>query len=299
MGDRFVRVAAVLVSVLALAGCDLGAKQDLADRVADARHANAGVRATALTLTVKPKKLPSGAAAQPGAVLTGPYAASTGAIDTGRGISALYAPPPIAAHIAAITGATDPAPTLVFADRASIVVRRPAREVVAARPWYRLELEDVREVTRPRLSTLLTARNPSDLAVLNPSFMVDLLAGVLAGSVERSGGTIEGRFSLDKANREDDLEDDEIEARRQALRLFAVSDDVHDFRLRLDAAGAIRSLRVVMVMKPDKQTRFELIWDMKVSHDTARIIRPAVDDSVRISSFNQVRAAIVGWTAAA
>lgn len=292
---RWLRRAAATLAVLALGSCDLGAKQDVADRVTHSREIGGSARLVDLTLAVQPQNLPSNAP-NAGVPSGGVYAASTGALDARHGISVLFAPAQVAARIAALTGdAADTTAPLAFATRHSVTVRRPARDVVAARAWYRLDLEDAREVTKPNARDLLGERNGSDLAVLNPTFMVDLLSGVLAGSVTQRGDTVSGRLSIDKANREDDLDDDAIEARRQAFRLFAVTDDVQDFSLTLGDDGEIRALRVGMVMKPNKQTRIELNWAMKVSDATATLTRPGQDEQVRISSFNQVRGALVGW----
>jgi hypothetical protein len=290
-----------VVAVAVLASCSLGEKQDIADRASGAREVDRGSRAAVVSLAIRPLKLPTGVAEggeAMAAASAGLYAAAPAAVDIAAGRSVLLAPPTAAARIAALTGSAPMEPAaLVFTDRETTIVRRPAREVVAARAWYVLELDRAKEVTKPTTSVALTSRNPSDLAVLTPTLMVDLLAGVLAGSVTQRGSEITGRLSIDKANREDDLDDDAIEARTEAFRLFAITDDVHDFRLVVGEDGALEELEIRLKMKPDKQSSIELTWSIDVQDPLAELARPARDQGIRISSFAQARGAITAWTA--
>lgn len=301
MGARHAVVIAAAVVVVAMtgAGCSLGSKQDIADRARDARDAGSGTHLALVSIGIRPRGLPSGVLPEQAKALAGrPYAGGVGIIDTRAGTWEQLAPPAAAARLASLSGSAPKVPPpLVFTTREWTFVRRPAREVLAARSWYRLDLARAREVTKPTVQTALTGRNPSDLAVLTPTLLVDLLAGVLAGSVEQHGRQITGRLSIDKANREDDLDDDAVDARREALRLFAITQDVHEFELHLAPDGSIDTYELRLRMTPDKQTSLDLVWKLDVQQAAAAAARPKDDEVVRISSYNQARGAVAAWIA--
>jgi hypothetical protein len=292
-------VAAVLVVAMTAAGCSLGAKQDVADRARGARDAGRGTHLALVSIGIRPRDLPASAVSDQAKALSGgTYAGGVGVVDTSAGTWEQLAPPAAAARLASLSGtAPKTPPPLVFTTRQRTFVRRPARDVLAARSWYRLDLDRAREVTKPNVVTALTARNPSDLAVLTPTLMVDLLAGVLAGSVEQHGSQITGRLSIDKANREDDLDDDAVDARREALRLFAVTQDVHEFDLQLASDGSIDQLELRLRMTPDKQTSLDLVWKLDVQNAAVAAATPKDGEVVRISSYNQARGAVAAWIA--
>ena len=297
MGPRRAAGIGALALAVWLPACSLGEKQDIADRAAASREIGDEPRVASVSLTATPLDIPDGVALAPDQLVSGPYALLAGTIEPAAHRSTLLAPPAAAARIAALTGAAPEAPSvLVFADRTTTVVRRPARDVVAARAWYQLELDRANDVTKPDPISTLTDRGPSDLAVLTPTLMTDLLAGVLPGSIEEDGNVITGRFSVEKANREDDLDDDAIEAREDALRLFAVTDDVNDFTLTLADDGSIAALEVRMRMRPNKQMKVELTWSMEVHGQVLALESPSADAAIRITSFEQARGAVAAWT---
>lgn len=304
MGDRgrLVPLVTALAAVVMLGACSLGEKQELADRVVRARSLDAGTRAAVISVGFELLEMPAGfevpvpegAAPAAGASLGG--GAWEAVVSFADGRSAVVAPANAAARIAALAGAApSEAPLLLVADDESLLVRRPAGQVVAARPWFRLALDRAKETSKPDVTSVLTSRSAGDAAVLTPSLMLDLLAGVLPGSVEERDGAVTGRFSFDKAAREDDLSDDEIEAREHAFRLFAITDDVHDFEVVLDDEGTIESLRFRLKMTPDKVNSFELTWTMEVKGDAPAISVPDAEAVVSITSFNQARNAVDDW----
>lgn len=297
---RLVPLVAALVAVATLGACSLGEKQEVADRVVRARSLDAGTRAAVVSVGFELLEMPAGfevpvpEGAAAGASLGGGSWEAVVSFSDGR--SAVVAPANAAARIAALAGAAPvDAPLLLIADDDSLLVRRPAGQVVAARPWFRLALDRAKETSKPDVTSVLTSRSAGDAAVLTPSLMLDLLAGVLPGSVEERDGAVTGRFSFDKAAREDDLTDDEIEARQHAFRLFAVTEDVHDFEVVLTDEGTIELLRFRLKMTPDKVNSFELTWTMEVKGDAPVISVPNADAVVSITSFNQARNAVDDW----
>ncbi len=296
---RRTRLIVVVVALAGAASCSLGEKEAITDRAV--RSATVGsISAVTVELAVSIERsagqndatLAAGAGLRP--------ITWNGVVDFSTGRSAMLAPAGAAARLVALGEPSDQPLALVVTDGESVSVRRPAGEVVAARPWYRLDTTgEVREVTKPDMTMVLTSRAVSAAVVLTPTFLVSLLSGILPGSVEQVGDTITGRISFDKAAREDDLDDDEIETRQRALQMYAITEDVHDFTLTLADDGSIDRLEYVFTSSPAKQTRLAIAWSMRVTGDAAEIVRPPADGTVRITSFAQARGAVDEWMGAA
>ncbi len=120
----------------------------------------------------------------------------------------------------AIVGPTD---TVGLANGRVIYARRKTNGPADKRPWVRLELERLDDIDVPELEPLMANQDPGVLATLSPQFMLDLLQGVLTGSVKVRGlgdgaRVITFNTSIDKMQRELKRSEDEEDDLKRLLR---------------------------------------------------------------------------------
>jgi hypothetical protein len=294
----------VVAAAVAATGtaCGLGDKQAIADRLHASRQAVADASPAAGTLTYELRASGSDAPGADGAqlaALTGATGAATTSVQVvldGRDRHARVSVP-------AIEGAVER--TTVFADT-ELLVRRQNARATERRTWARLDLERIVEDERP-----LTLREMTPAAVLdavastiNPVYLVELVEGTLAGSVERKGqetiGDVaviryEANISFDKAMTGLDFDDEEREVRLRLFRLLGATADVVPAELWIDAEGRLRRLRVDLDQRVDRQRSNDLAVTLELTAfgDATSLEGPPAEAVVTYERFGRlVRSAL-------
>jgi len=195
----------------------------------------------------------------------------------------------------AIVGPTD---TVGLANGRVIYARRKTNGPADKRPWVRLELERLDDIDVPELELLLANQDPGVLATLSPQFVLDLLHGVLTGSVKErtlKGGdrVVNFNTSIDKMERELKLSEDEKDDRERLLRASAITGDIFSGVARLRPDGSLSRLKLELREQPDKRTRVNL--DVELNLDAGpetpvSLIPPKRDATIRVGSLAALRA---------
>lgn len=174
--------------------------------------------------------------------------------------------------------------------------RRKQNGPADRRPWVRLDLERLADIDVPKVDALLQDLNPGVLAVITPQLVLELLHGVLTGSVEQrrladGGRVIEFNTSIDKANRELRRSEDQRDDRKRLLRAAAITGDIFGGVAQLSTDGALQYLTLNLREQPDKRTKVKLVveLDLTKSGGDASLSPPARDRTIRVSTLSALR----------
>lgn len=194
------------------------------------------------------------------------------------------------------TAIVGPSGTVGVVGARVMFARRKQNGPADTRPWVRLDLERLADIDVPDLDALLKDLNPGVLAVITPQLALDLLHGVLTGSIEQhkiSGGgrVIAFNTSIDKANRELRRSEDQRDDRKRLLRAAAITGDIFGGTAQLDETGAIRHLTLRLRETPDKRTKVELVVDLDFTKpvDGASLATPGREHTIRVSTLSALR----------
>jgi hypothetical protein len=288
---RLSGLALTLVVALTASGCTLG------DRT---RHAAALVRSPSravaagtatgtmsFRLAVKPiGDRPEGGAAIGGAVgnITPPPAFEIPiVVDFTHDTASLSLP--------GAAGSPEPA---VVLDGTRILVRRATTSGISSRRWVALDLATVDEVSEPDGDDFSQNSGMVMVAFPGPLQLVELLAGTLTGSTKRAGpATYVANLSREKANRELDLGDRAVEVRDNALRLIAVTDEVHPAQITLDAEGRPASFDVRLRPHFRADRDVEVRVTTRLAYERATVAIPAAEDTLVLETVGQLLAELV------
>ena len=201
----------------------------------------------------------------------------------------------------AVLGGGDNVPVVSLTDDRVLYARRKTKSRADKRPWVRLELDRLDDIAKPRLEALIAQQNAGTLAVLSPSLVTDLLAGVLTGSVKQQGVDKEGNrrltfnVSVDKANRELDLTDDERDDRKRLLRALAITGDIFKASATLRADGSLARLILRFVERPDKRSHIDVIAELVTdpAPAAAELKPPTREATIRVGSLAELRGNII------
>lgn len=244
-------------SVALLPACGLGAKDAMADRIVDS--VDIAVRAGTATGTL----------GVTGQVVKLPAAAEGYAEQTGQELEL----PPASAEV------VFPVQLDLRTSRASLIVDEEALEIwddldlygrrqrVAAneaRPWAKVTLEELddgeAEIDPDQDSPIIAVH------AVNPSLLVDLIAGALTGSIDQRGTDdiagvsttrYDANFDLDKTTydtRDDVYDDDRREAVEQLFDILNVKGKVNHGSVWLDEDGLPRQLSLRLRTEPEIDT---------------------------------------------
>lgn len=175
--------------------------------------------------------------------------------------------------------------------------RRKLNGPADKRPWARLELARLDDIDVPRLEVLREQMDAGSLAVLSPDFALDLLSGVLTGSLKQKalpggGKSIEFNASIEKSNRELDLSDDERDDRERLLRSMAVTTDIFKGVARLNADGSLRALQLEVKEQPNKRTTAKVLLELTIDNKVGAAVSlapPARNETIRVGSLSALR----------
>ncbi len=204
-------------------------------------------------------------------------------------------------------------------DDLDITVRRFQTSRVDKRRYAHIDLGEEEPPGRPGVREFVQLGGGPDL--LNPAHVLDLLAGVLTGSVKNLGpailreldlGSLQAtkhattryklRVSTDKTRSELGLDTEQWKPRQSVLDLMAITGDVNDASVWLDDDGALRRFRVRFRQAPARRFLFSTTVDVRLRRglDTSvaklfpRVAEPATDDVVSLSNAAAVRDLLTG-----
>lgn len=278
-------LAAVLVSGL-LAGCSLGDKARLADRIIGSvdRLETAGPAQGTLAVSLRLVDVPVGATS------FAPGGASPPAELPGGAANSFSASIPMTVDVArqrSTLGAADDVQYLF--DGLTGYGRRVDAAQGDARPWMKVDLAALEAGN----STVNFTRLPPEAVrnALNPSFVTDLIAGALTGSIEESTGSevvggvdttrYDANFDIEKAvqdTRRDRYPERDRDALYEALDLLGLSGRVFPGTVWLDRDGVPRRFRIELRISPRKGFVFEVGLDLEIlSFGGHEVPRPPTD----------------------
>jgi len=266
--------AALLVALVA-SGCGLGDRQHRADRIIDSVDVAfaAGSASGTFSTSMKFVRLPDGAGQVLGAIGgTQSSSEQKPASDPAQQLAQAQQQQmqreftvDLALDLrqtrAAVALHRDPAKPFAIFSNLVAYGRRWSAGPRDARPWVRVDANDLNE--GDELDP--TADAPSFFAfAINPVYLVDLIAGPLAGSVrergtERVGGVATTRYSanfdIDKVlahTRRKQFPEDTRKAFNDVLDVLAVSGRIHPGDVWIDAAGRPRRFSIRLKEEPIK-----------------------------------------------
>ncbi|MDP1794688.1 MAG: hypothetical protein Q8K63_11195 [Acidimicrobiales bacterium] len=194
------------------------------------------------------------------------------------------------------TAIVGPSGTVALVGARVMFARRKQNGPADTRPWVRLDFERLADIEVPDIDSLLRDLNPGVLAVITPQLALDLLHGVLTGSVEtrniRGGArVIEFNASIDKANRELRRSEDQRDDRQRLLRAAAITGDIFGGVAQLSSEGVLQHLTLRLREQPDKRTKVNLdvVLDLTKSRGEASLDPPSRERTIRVSTLSALR----------
>lgn len=290
-------VVAAAVAVSAT-GCGLGDKQAIADRLHASRLAVAEASPAVGTVTYELRQSSGGSdAAAQLAALAG-EAGAVGAPTTSAQIVLDGRDRRARVSLPSVDGAVERTTTF---DDTELFVRRQNARATERRTWARLDLGKIVEDERPLALREMTPPSVLNAVVttVNPVYLLELVEGALAGSVERKGNDLIGEtavtrhvanISFDKALTGLDFDDEEREVRLRLFRLLGASKDVVPAELWLDAEGRLRRLRIELEQRVDRQRSIDLIVTLELAAfgDATSLEGPADESVVTYERFGRL-----------
>jgi hypothetical protein len=282
-------IAVAVLVALVSGACAQGDRKRQGDALSHAaKLTTKGIYVGQLSLSLRPKKI-AGGAAQMQLVSGGTLGQLAVTLDRGQRRAALSPAP----------GAR----SIVLFDPAAVYARRVTRSAADRRKWARFEYKRLPDVSVPTLRQLGASSGPGDIAVLDPVFLTDLLAGVLTGSIrlekkDNDGGTLLSfNTSISKAERKIKLKESERKQRKKLLRSLAITGDIHKGQAILRADGTVSSVRITFAEHPDKQTELDLETTLQLVPVTAvdnvkQIALPSREVSVRVPVLTTLKGTI-------
>lgn len=296
-------IAALVVALLA--GCGLGDRQRDADAIVDGTKAAFEVGTARGTVAIEAQivEVPDALGSIGGVSLGG---GELGAALPGQE-QQLQGPPPIVAdvvldferEVAALTMPGQDVPFAIY-DGLETYGRRYNAGERDARPWVRLDLEDLEEGS----SELSFTEDPPFLGgfALNPIVLFDLAAGPLAGSIEQLGTeTIAGaptsgydaNFDIEKVlrkTRRSRYDEDRREAIDEALNVLAVKGTTHAGQVWLDGDGIPRRFAITLREEPIKKLKIDLriTFELTELGGAADIAVPSPRERIEVDNLVQL-----------
>lgn len=283
------RATTALLALAALLGlgsaaCGLGDKAALEDRITDAPARLEGQIARG-TITVETRfvSAPSGGGVGGvggfGAPGVGGDAEPAGGFEIPEGGIPLGAETrpfmlDLATSRATLGAADGSGPSVIFDDLVSYG-RRGGIPADDARPWVRLDLDDVGESAGEL--QLFSGQGADAINALHPAIVADLAAGTLTGSIETIGPeTIDGvetthyavNIAIDKALadvRRSRYPEDRRELVERLVELLGIDGDVHPAEIWLDADGDLRRFSVTLAQRPVTKVEFALVVTLDIA----------------------------------
>lgn len=173
--------------------------------------------------------------------------------------------------------------------------RRKQNGPADTRPWVRLDYERLADIDAPKFNALAKDLNPGVLGVITPQFVLEMLHGVLTGSVKQrklseGGRVIEFNTSIDKANRELKRSDEQRDDRKRLLKAAAITSDIFGGKAQLSRDGRLEHLTLHLRESPDKRIKVKLDVDLDLTKKVnASLALPPRSHTIRVSSLSALR----------
>lgn len=164
-------------------------------------------------------------------------------------------------------------PPLVIFDNHVVYAQRSGSGL-SSRDWARLDFGALSRLPDPSLEAVINNVGQGSIALLNPAHLFDLVEGALTGSIERLGEEIVGsqpatRFranlSLDKAEGELDLSEEQRDARRRVLKILAFKGDVVPAEIWIGDDGTLRRVSLTFAQRPAPRTKMSFTVDLELA----------------------------------
>ena len=224
------------------------------------------------------------------ATASGPEAALAALEEAASGAAA---EPPQPAGPEAGAAPLEPRPIAAIFEDSTVFVKRQNLRPTERRTWARLDFARLPE-SEPRPPSDDLAGNASLVAVAttaNPSYLLDLATGALAGSAKRIGtAEIEGvpftrysaNVSFDKASTERELEDDALETRSLMYRLLGFREDIVPAQFWIAADGSLRRMRIEVPQRVNRRRSDRLVVTLDLVGPAPAGVSagPAADETV-------------------
>lgn len=269
-GGRRRAVAALAGLALLAGGCGLGARAELEDRITSApRRADRGSVAGTMTIEIRFVEGPAA-----GGGIGVPAGAEDFEMPEGGmvlGTDAVRFEMDLGTSRAALLREGSDSP-FVYMDDLVMYGRRSGVPDDDARPWVRLDLEDLDEgggELNPFGENVVQA-----IAALHPALITDLAAGSLTGSIHARGrddiaGVRTTRYdvniSIDKAlgdKRRARYPEDRREVIDQLIEVLGVDGNLHPASVWIDDEGLLRRFSVSLTQHPATRVEFALAVTM-------------------------------------
>jgi hypothetical protein len=193
------------------------------------------------------------------------------------------------------TAIVGPSGTVGLIGARVMFARRKQNGPADTRPWVRLDLERLADIDVPKFDALSKDLNPGVLAVITPQLALEMLHGVLTGSVKQrrlggGGRVVEFNTSIDKANRELERDEDQRDDRDRLLKAGAITADIFSGRAQLSDANALEHLTLQLRLSPDKRTKIRLEVDLDLTKKVdASLAPPARAHTIRVRTLSALR----------
>jgi hypothetical protein len=183
-----------------------------------------------------------------------------------------------------------PEPVVVL-DGTRVFVRRGSTGGISSRRWVVLDLANVEHVSAPEGNDLSQRTGLLLVAVPGPLHLLELLAGSLTGSARQpSPTTFAANVSREKADRELELDDHEIELRDTEASLVALRDEVQPATATLDAEGRPTAFDIRLRPRLRRDLDIQLLVTTRLTYQPATVEIPAPDDTLEIETEGQLLA---------
>ena len=302
------RIAAVTALVVFISACGLGAKQQQAERIHRSRDlaVDAAFASGTITFELIPPPPPVSEGVGPEQLAAvGRYQRQRAdyAVDFAFGSEASQ----MRSLAEAAAAAPSTAPAAVVFRGEQVFVRRVNLRPSERRVWAKLDVSKLASKTTrppvPRDSPVEAMMSTTH--ALNPSHLIDLARGALAGSVKVVGredmhGAVTTRYdvniSLDRALDQLELDDEERVAREIMIRfLLGFNDDVRPASFWLDDEGRLRHAEFRFKQRVSRNTSNDLTITLDIPTYGAEvaIVEPVADETIEVERYGRlVRAAI-------
>jgi hypothetical protein len=273
---RRIAICSVALSLL-VSACSLGPRGDWKEAIVDAPDAAAKAGIAVVRMTTSIKVIETNIRIEPKPV----YPVLIGRADFGREVSLLTAP-----KLKGNLG--------VAFDHLTAYFKRSTTSVgTSGKHWARFDFTREPSVDIDTNDT----RDAIGAPTISPTLAVDLLAGILTGSIENEGSAdvggvatthYKGRLSQDAAVR--DLRDED---RQEAIvRLFetmGMQDDIFPVEVWLDGEGRPRALRFTPEQHKDRVNLFRTTYEWRFSYGVAGepVVLPSAADTVTSRRFTE------------
>lgn len=198
------------------------------------------------------------------------------------------------------TAIVGPAGTVAIVGARVMFARRKQNGPADTRPWVRLDLKRLADIDVPNFDALAKDLNPGVLAVITPQLALELLHGVLTGSIEQQrlangDRVLTFNASVDKANRQLRRSEDQRDDRERLLKAAAITGDIFGGKAQIDSSGELQHLTLKLRESPDKRTKINLEVDLDLTKPVTgfSLQTPSRERTIRVRTLSALRGNLI------